>query len=1394
MAVWKSRMLNYFGAKSGKKRIFAARLKPIAFLVLMGIGSWQVHGQNGSAARVEVENYSIEQGLSNRNVNYFARDKQGFLWIATFDGLNRFDGYDFLNYDCRPRSRHKIRYTKVYAVLPDRAGNLLVGYETQEEGPIDLLDPLTGRLTPFVFDSTAVFKGKCRAFFRAPDGALYFLIVRNGWGGVFEFDEQARAFHKVLETSLHPNMSETIVQFLKASDGTYWFAYQRKDAPVLELVRTDGAGGRIGVHSLAGFTPVVSANSEYLGLTEAAGKEIWLTVPGQMVYVIDTAKTAIDQPHPLLPRTAYYFTADQKGNFLAWQTTPPDPSKGCFLLTAGGQVIDYSWVFRYQTIIDQVFSDDFTQGLLAGSGNGFNHFRIRPERFKTFLDRELGDEPYGMSIRGMTKLGKDKLYIATERDGIFELDLKTNALTRPGERLPGLKMLNEFRFPRNLLTQGDSVVWITGLGGVLKYVPGRYALSFYSTSLNQVKAGYNEVWGITFAKDSKLWMVPRDGRLLSLDPASGVLSTYRNKDGSRLLEDSRPSFILAARDGTIWVGTSVAGLIRVDVEKAESQSFTANPGDPSGFNSNHITCIHEDETGLLWVGTMEGGLHVFDPRKGRVTAIYSRENGLRNNSTVGILPDEKDNYWLSTFSGLSYFDTKLKTFRNYTTADGLSHNEFNRFSYFFDPDYGRFYFGGMNGVNAFDQRDMTLETNDAPLLISEMSVTGQNDSLIVRHEGILDGSVITVAPGSRFLRLRLALGSYHHPAGNQFSYKIDGLDKDWNYLGSNRDLRIDRLPPGIYTLHLRGADDRGNWSSREIALRLIVQEFWYGRWWAYLLYAGIVAAAGFYFYRFQLGRRMAEKEAHRLQELDLFKSRFFTNISHEFRTPLTVILGMVEPLKKHFASGAEADHGQAAEMVRRNSRQLLNLVNQLLELSRLESGKLKLNLANGDLTAFLRYQLESFHSYALNRQVHLHFQSEIPEFEMAFDQDKIQTILVNLISNALKFTPEGGRIDLRFTIGDLRSEGAGNENVRRPASVHIQIADTGAGIPEDKLGRIFDRFYQVDDSSTRKSEGTGIGLALVQELVKLMNGAISVESLPGAGTTFYITLPYTPPSPAFQPLTTFQAMRGTLVEYEAAPFDGRDDEDQRPLLMIAEDNPDVRFYIAECVKKDYRIVAAENGAIGIQKAVEYIPDIIISDVMMPEKDGFELCETLKNDERTSHIPVVLLTARADVESRIAGLRRGADDYLAKPFEPGELLVRLENLVKLRRRLQQRYAGMPELPAPSQDPDLAPEDAFLRKIRDVVEGHLSETEFDMPQLERALGMSRSQVFRKVKALTGASPSVLLRNIRLHKAKELLGDKTRTIAEIAYEVGFSTPAYFSTMFLEAFGKTPSEWRQS
>jgi DNA-binding response OmpR family regulator/two-component sensor histidine kinase len=475
-------------------------------------------------------------------------------------------------------------------------------------------------------------------------------------------------------------------------------------------------------------------------------------------------------------------------------------------------------------------------------------------------------------------------------------------------------------------------------------------------------------------------------------------------------------------------------------------------------------------------------------------------------------------------------------------------------------------------------------------------------------------------------------------------------------------------------------------------------------------------------------------------------------------------------------------------MVRRNSRKLLNLVNQLLDLSRLESGKLQVTPSNGDLAAYLRFQLESFHSYAQTRGISLHFRSELPHLPMAFDHDKIQTILVNLISNALKFTPEGGQIALALHTIPL-------SQAQYPSQVVLELSDTGVGIPQDQLDRIFDRFYQVDDSSTRKGDGSGIGLALVQELVKLMQGSIAVDSAPGQGTTFRVTLPFTPPTVQLQSYAGTNTLATDFpIPVEQEPVAALANDDQRPLLLIVEDNPDVRFYITECVREEYRVVLAGNGAEGIQQARELVPDIIISDVMMPEKDGYELCDTLKNDERTSHIPIILLTAKADNASKIAGLLRGADAYLAKPFDVEELLVRLKMLVERQKRMiayfSKKAGTEPDAVTPEQKEAYDIEHAFIGKMQQIIEANFADENFALPQLCEALNMSRSQLFRKLKALINVSPSDFIRTYRLQKAKSLLATSDLTVSEVAWQVGYKDVSHFSRSFHELFGFSPGQ----
>ncbi len=549
--------------------------------------------------------------------------------------------------------------------------------------------------------------------------------------------------------------------------------------------------------------------------------------------------------------------------------------------------------------------------------------------------------------------------------------------------------------------------------------------------------------------------------------------------------------------------------------------------------------------------------------------------------------------------------------------------------------------------------------------------------------------------------------------------------------------------------------------------------------------------SGFIFYRrratLERELQLEQKEALRLKELDQFKSKLYTNLTHEFRTPLTVILGMAEKLQadpKKFIN-------EGPPIIERNGKNLLRVINQLLDLSKLENNSFKLEIRQGEIIAYLRYILESFHSYANGNNLSLRFFSNMEHFQMDYDEEQIKQVMTNLISNAIKFTPAGGEVGVRV--------------LKENDQLLIEVKDNGIGIPEEALPLIFDRFYQVDGSSTRAHEGTGIGLAHTKELLRLMEGEIKVKSNlhQGAsdetsGSVFTIILPIRNTAPLLDNSTSQQFPKVELESQKAilAEISTASTNKELPTVLIIEDNPDVVVYLKSCLEKDYQMEVAYNGTIGIEKAIDLVPDLIISDVMMPGKDGFEVCNTLKMDERTSHIPLVLLTAKADLSSKLEGLERGADAYLAKPFHQEELDIRLKKLLEGRKNMSAFFknqylnsTGLEQAPLSEENSkNLIYENAFIQKINGLLEEHIHDENFGLPQLRQKIRMSRSQFFRKIKAITDTAPSDYLRSYRLQKAKTLLEQSDHNVAEAAYAVGFKDPSYFSKIFKEEFGVKP------
>jgi signal transduction histidine kinase/DNA-binding response OmpR family regulator/streptogramin lyase len=908
---------------------------------------------------------------------------------------------------------------------------------------------------------------------------------------------------------------------------------------------------------------------------------------------------------------------------------------------------------------------------------------------------------------------------------------------------------------------------------------------------------------MVFDKNRNLWIGTNQNGVLKFDMKRETLVTHPIREmefaGSELCE-----VVMVDKDNNLWFSSASQGVRRYHLDTGKLDIFRHDPNNVNSLSGDRVTAIYEDSKGRFWFGT-HFGITRWEPSENRFRR-YSIGDGLLQTSVRAIVEDKNGDIWVATVQHLNKYLPNDDRFLPFGRNDGQDCSFFKQYGFcdekgnlFFEEAGGGAWIGHPDEIKNY-RSDIPSLFLSGFLVSNQPAHPGGKDGILQQAINFTDKIELAYRQNS-FTFQYTALEFIQKPNYVEYAYQLEGFDKDWQQVGKKREAAYTGLSPGHYVFKVKCRNHQGFWGElREISITILPP--WYRTWWAYLLWAAILAGSLYWLYRFQLNRRLAEAEALRLKELDLAKSRLYTNITHEFRTPLTVILGMAEQVK----SDPKKWFNEGLQLIRRNGKQLLSLVNQLLDLSKLESGDMPLKLVQGDVVNYLKYLTESFHSYAESRDIRLHFLTDLQECRMDYDPEKLGNVVSNLLSNAIKFTPEAG--DIYLQIG-MRDEGRGmmgsaiSSLIPHSSSLELVVRDTGIGIPPAAIPHIFDRFYQVDDSSTRRGEGTGIGLALAKELVTLMGGSITVESKVGAGTKFTVQLPITrlapeiPPDPLKgepqkqHPAEIFEEITSELPDY-GSPFRGSGGV-EKPLVLLIEDHRDVLTYLTSFLSGEYQIVLAKDGQEGWDKALELIPDLIVSDVMMPKKDGFEVCESVKTDERTCHIPVILLTAKAGEKAKIEGLAHGADAYIAKPFNREELMVRIEKLIDGRRRIQEQYAAKGFLRKSASLKPQSLDDIFLQKITGIVEENLSDENFGLPELCRQAAMSRSQLFRKLKALTGQSTNYFIRNVRLEKAKELLETTHLSISEIAYQTGFVNPAYFSRVFKEVFGVPPGEVRR-
>jgi len=837
--------------------------------------------------------------------------------------------------------------------------------------------------------------------------------------------------------------------------------------------------------------------------------------------------------------------------------------------------------------------------------------------------------------------------------------------------------------------------------------------------------------------------------------------------------------LLRTAGGVFWVSFS-EGLLKLDVRTDRWTFYEALPGHPQALQNRNVLCLLPDPARpeqYLWLGTGGGGLHRLDMQADTLLCISS-EDGLANDFIYGILPDEAANLWLSTNRGLARYNPSTGQILNYTVKDGLQSNEFNRWAFCKGAD-GQLFFGGINGITAFFPRAIDPNPLPPPVVLTEMQVSYQTvlpgGSGSPLRRSIEETRSIVLDHDQNDLAFTFAALDFTQPDQNTYRYRMEGYDQAWVEAGTNRRASYTNLPPGAYTFRVQGANSDGIWNEKGAELKIRIRPPFWRTGWAYGLYAllgGLMLLGGFLAQRRRRRvremRRLERLEAQKLMELDAFKSRFFASISHEFRTPLTLIQGFVERALPEAGSDALRSRLKG---IRTESDHLLSLVNQLLDIARLESGKLVLKRETLPLGPLAERMVASFDSYADMRNVDLQLYDRLKEpAYISADADSLQKILQNLLANAIKFTPERGRVTLSL------------EPMAETNEVRIQVRDTGPGISAEALPRIFERFYQEEKPLNRAEPGLGIGLALVRELVEAQGARIEASSPAGSGAVFTIYWPRVAPPQALE--AGSRSPRGRPPSRPLFPS-----ADKPPLVLLVEDNLKLRAHLAECLEVDFRIAEASNGKEGLEEAVETMPDLIVSDVMMPGMDGYTLAEKLKTDPRTDHIPLILLTARAEASDRLRGLGLGADDYLTKPFRQDELLARIQNLIALRRRLQDKYSQ-----ALKFDPQLLAEGSldnqFLNNVRRTVEEHLDDEQFGVEQLASSVHLSSSQLYRKLKALTGQSTVQVIQSIRLEKAARLL-QQQYSVREVTHRVGLRSPAYFSQLFKKQFGCTPVEF---
>jgi len=1335
-------------------------------LFVLLLSSWMVVAQSYQFKHLEVSD-----GLSNNSVNTICKDRDGFMWFGTTTGLNRYDGYTF----------------KIYQHAENDPGSLPDNYITDiVEMPDGRFWINTGRgyvlfdkeRDCFITDVTGFMKnlesgGVPEQVFVDREGNTCLSVAGEG---CYRYKEGGkRLFFSYVEHSLPEH---GVTQIAECSDG-------------LLLIYNIGL-----LVCLDRATLAIKWKSDEIKKYIPAGKTIEFSL-------------FVDRDNCIWAYSLMGIWAYDCGT-KSWRTdlTGIWSSRPDVIIHAVAQDIEGRiWVGKDYDGIDVLEKETGkVTSLVAHDDNG----RSLPHNtiYDLYADRDgimwVGTYKKGVSyysesifkfnmyewgdITCIEQADENRLWLGTNDHGILLWNRST------GKAEPFWRDA-EGQLPNpvvSMLKSKDGKLWVGTFNGGLYCMDGSRVRSYKEGAGNALAS--NNVWALVEDDKGRIWIASLGGGLQCLEPLSGTFETYTSNN-SALLENNVTS-LCWVDNNTLFFGTANQGVGMMDMRTREIKKIQGQSGNVK-LSNDAVNHVYKDSRGLVWIATREG-LNVYDTRR-HMFLDLSPVAEAKGNFIAAITEDQERNMWVSTSrkvirvtvasdgKGGYLFDS-----RAYNSEDGLQNCDFNQRS-IKTLHNGIIAIGGLYGVNVFAPDHIRYNKMLPNVMFTGLSLfdeavkVGQSygGRVLIKKE-LNDVENVEFDYKQNIFSVSFASDNYNLPEKTQYMYKLEGFNNDWLTLPLGvHNVTFTNLAPGKYVLRVKAINSDGYVGIKEATLGIVVNPPFWMSWWAYLLYTvGLVIVL--FLARYRMLKREREKfhlqqienEVAKNEEINNMKFRFFTNVSHELRTPLTLIISPLEGMLKETIDELQSTRLQ---LMYRNAQRLLHLVNQLLDFRKGEMSTHQLSLSEGDIISYVHSVCNSFLLMADKKHIQFSFFSGIDTFSMAFDADKVGKIVMNLLSNAFKFTPEGGRVTVMI------------EHVAgTPDILEIKIADTGIGISDVDKEHIFERFYQADHKGVEETTGNGIGLSLVRDFVTLHEGEVKVFDNIGMGSVFVIQFPVKHVETQVQlPEETGMSVgdeEDREMKEEVREETGRKDS---PLLLVVDDNEDFRIFMRYSLELQYRVKLAVNGNEAWEMMQEELPDLVISDVMMPQMDGNELCRLIKQDKRTAHIPVILLTARQNTEAKLEGLQTGADDYVTKPFNMTILVLRIRKLIELSRyhRVTQ---GMID-PAPSEIVITSLDEKLIEKAIKYVEDNMSRTELSVEELSRELGMSRVHLYKKLLQITGKTPIEFIRVIRLKRAAQLLRESQLHVSEVAFEVGFNNPKYFSRYFKDEFGVLPSVYQE-